>query len=53
MSNYEKLEIIDKTLETLYRQLERGNFTTEATINIITSIEKLENLKEKIEMQGK
>lgn len=53
MSNYEKLNIIDKTLEILYNQLKRGSFTTEATTNIITSIEKLENLKEKIEMQGK
>lgn len=49
MNNYTKIDIIEETLETLYRQLERGNFTTEATINIITSIEKLENLKEKLE----
>lgn len=49
MSNYDKIDITDETLETLYNQLKRGGFTTEATLNIITSIEKLENLKEKLE----
>lgn len=49
MSNYEKLYIIKETLKSLYNQLKRGGFTTEATTNIITSIEKLENLKEKLE----
>lgn len=49
MNNYDKIDIIDETLEMLYNQLKRGNFTTEAAANIIASIEKLENLKEKLE----
>ena len=44
MSNYEKSNIINQKLDELYKQLE-ARYTTEATLNIITSIEKLENLK--------
>ena len=49
MSNYEKSNIINQKLDKLYKQLE-DSYTTEATLNIITSIEKLENLKKDLEL---
>lgn len=49
MINSEKLEIINQALTTLYNRLKMRDYTTEGTLNIITSIEKLELLKVALE----
>jgi hypothetical protein len=49
MNNSEKIEIINQTLTKLYNQLKK-DYTTEGTLNIITSIKELELLKVALEM---
>lgn len=51
MNNSEKIEIINQTLTKLYNQLKK-DYTTEGTLNIITSIKELELLKVALEMEN-
>ena len=52
MNNSEKLEIINQELVKLYNKLKEGNYTTEATLNIIHSIKELELLKVALEVEN-